>query len=803
MFDKKNYSYVLYFLLALIFCTNEIKAQKIFCYYKIGDTTITELKLYVDSSTNLIRAKIEYVTVPAIRDFIMTPKYVENNNKVIPMYNKEFTGKNGYITYEYYYNSRIDTPYNSTAFQQHTVSGQIHLKLNDRYPLNLSFSTRQTNNSYFRNLFDMGLNFDRYAFAQMQRDKYLKEMQLDNPVEKMIARNQDSIKKCDSLYNSYSTKLDSRSIIQKIVHEREQQLFTKNNSTLSLPKINDSIVNTPLSKSSITPQKANTLDSTKGASQHLPADSQFAKGVIDKLIKKGLLLKGKLSTDSTVNTKDSAHKTQTEVWYMKQLAKLDSLKQSKSRLENKNDSLMKVMFGQHQVANTSFGEYDNFNSHKGQLNGNYNKKGGDKIMGVLQNVKSVGIGRTNVDYTELTAKNLNITGLQIEYQPDYYYAIAAGKVNYSFRDFLLPNNPIPQQDFYIARFGMIKKNRSSLIFSLFTGKKSSYISDNLVSNHFSGYSVDGKISLDSKSFVELEVAKTTPAPSLISVGKKAHLLGVDNNSNMGLIAKAHYVFSKTNTTIDGEYRKLGYSFQSINLFSNNLIQNSWSAKVEQQILKKVLKFTFVIKTNDFSYPSTIQSYNTNSIFKSFKLDYRKKAFFTSIGYYPSTQLVTLDSGKIAQNIYYMFNTTSGYTKKIGRFYSSTVMNYNIFINKSTDTGFVYYNAKSLQLNETLNTQTICLQTGLILNYQPLIKFHTIESTIDISKIRWFSFSVGIKYNKVTDGSDYWGGNAGVKINIARNWALLKINYDQVFIPNVVSNLLSKSDVGRITLTKNL
>ena len=51
----------------------------------------------------------------------------------------------------------------------------------------------------------------------------------------------------------------------------------------------------------------------------------------------------------------------------------------------------------------------------------------------LMALRSFGIGRSVVNYSELSAKNISITGLQTEYNPNAYYALAVGRVDYRFR----------------------------------------------------------------------------------------------------------------------------------------------------------------------------------------------------------------------------------------------------------------------------------------------------------------------------------------------------------------------------------
>ena len=51
-----------------------------------------------------------------------------------------------------------------------------------------------------------------------------------------------------------------------------------------------------------------------------------------------------------------------------------------------------------------------------------------------------------MNYSELTIKNISITGVQAEYNPSYYYAIAAGTISYQYRNyFFLNQHSLPRQ----------------------------------------------------------------------------------------------------------------------------------------------------------------------------------------------------------------------------------------------------------------------------------------------------------------------------------------------------------------------
>src|SRR5262249_50679675 len=85
----------------------------------------------------------------------------------------------------------------------------------------------------------------------------------------------------------------------------------------------------------------------------------------------------------------------------------------------------------------------------------------------LMAIKSFNIGRTVVNYSELSAKNISVNGVQAEYNPSGYYAFAAGSVDYRFRDFIVQQPNQPKQYLNIYRIGQGMKDGNSVILTYF------------------------------------------------------------------------------------------------------------------------------------------------------------------------------------------------------------------------------------------------------------------------------------------------------------------------------------------------
>src|SRR5690606_10985388 len=81
-------------------------------------------------------------------------------------------------------------------------------------------------------------------------------------------------------------------------------------------------------------------------------------------------------------------------------------------------------------------------------------------------IRSVGIGRTLVNYSELTARDISILGLQAEYNPSYYVAFATGMVDYRFRNFIVNENR-SRQYLNLVRIGAGMKEGNNIILTYY------------------------------------------------------------------------------------------------------------------------------------------------------------------------------------------------------------------------------------------------------------------------------------------------------------------------------------------------
>src|SRR6202022_1555883 len=131
----------------------------------------------------------------------------------------------------------------------------------------------------------------------------------------------------------------------------------------------------------------------------------------------------------------------------------------------------------------------------------------------LSGVRNFSIGRTQVDYTALTVKDMSINGMNAEYQSRYSRAGAAGSIDYRFRDFVVADTRVPRQYLNLLRLGIGSKEGSHLIGSVFTGKRQRYgntavDSGGTAVNGVTGISLEGRWKIGTYSWLTGEIAKS-------------------------------------------------------------------------------------------------------------------------------------------------------------------------------------------------------------------------------------------------------------------------------------------------------
>lgn len=414
------------------------------------------------------------------------------------------------------------------------------------------------------------------------------------------------------------------------------------------------------------------------------------------------------------------------------------------------------------------------------------------------------IGRSQLNYSELTSRNLSINGINIEYNSWYYFAFSAGVVDYRFRDFALNKNDKRPQYMYMVRAGIGRLEKNFIILSAYRGQKQSYLQNNGAAGSsmltIYGMSLQSKYQLNRNSYLIGEVAQSaTPGVEIYQGQKTYSLFNWKNNTSKAYAVKLYSYFPKTNTRLEGMYRYNGAAFQSFDRFQSNAAREMWYAKAEQYFWKRQIKLSASLRNDEFSNPYIIVPYVSNGVSKSAQVTFRRKRWpILSIGYMPYSQLSTTGS-QVYENRFQALNAVAYYGYKIGGSRTSTTITYNRFYNNPIDTAFIYFNSVNIYAQQYFYFRKFILSVGGSHSSNTGYELNTLEESIQLDVTRKGSVATGLKifnYNKTETKIGSW-----CRLSYRfMTTGTLQISYDNGLLPGS-HQTLSRNQIASVILTK--
>lgn len=740
----------------------------------VVDTVYFVVKNGSCKSLNTLSAfvyKTKEDTVPVKRVAV-----VRTTVPVVKQPHKPFLTIHGNVMYDLYYQSHVDTPYMEKEVYQHTVQTVLDITIKDQYPLHLAFNTSKGNSSHFRNLTGLNLQYSnrdfKNAIINKARDWDAGKLKQLKELEALKGDLEEKWKQLNKLKGWFNDP----SRVQRMVELKERELYGQVPKGIQLPK--------------------ETLPEYPGKMKWPPFNLPVAD-VSKPVVKKPAI-------DSTVQRVKDEYETRQH--------QLDSLQQELAGLEDLYKQKQKV-YG---VRKAQLMDVLKASRNNKELADNLSALNlPDTILPkgykTLLAFKSVGIGRAMVDYSELTVKNVSITGFQAEFNPSYYVAFATGAIDYRFRDFVVNSNRV-RQYVNIVRVGAGMREGNNIILSYYTGKKQVYnISTNtgggtvnVPDYRIMGMSLEGKWQLDRNNYIIGEAAKSSMPYYTRSTHQESvsgSMLRFDDHSNEAYAVTASSFIPASGTRLTGMYKVLGANFQSFSLYSSNSTQHAWMVKADQPFFKKQLTISASMRKNIFTSIFENSSYQSNTVFKSIQATLRKKYWpVVSLGYFPSSQLMKLGEDKYIENLFYTLVGTVSHLYRYKGISMNTMFSGTRFYNRQADSNFVYFNSTNLLLNQTLFLGRLTLNGGLSSAINQDYALHGADADVQYKVKEWLDVGGGLKYNYQTVYLvQQLGYSANARIAIPK-LGEIALMADKGFVPGANRQLVP-NNTGRLTYTK--
>lgn len=697
---------------------------------------------------------------------------------------KQLLKVTGNILYDMNYRSRIDTPFAENKIYQHTVQTRLDILYKEQYPFKLYLTTRFGNSAILRKYTDLSLLYNKHDFERVVKQN------ISNAIERYFATQlssldslQRAIKLKQNQIDGLSTEIRRPDVLQKLVEEQEAAYLKNHRQTKDPPGIEslDSLTDLP------------TVD-----------------------VKHKLPRYDNLNARNSAGSNDGATGTRKEPSFGAMLA---DKQQRLTTLLTEVDSLRKrysFLLGDKQL------KMDNWRAIiQGSNTADIAKKVQDlklpdtllpKGYKTLFALQSVGIGRTMVDYSELSVRNINITGIQAEFSANKYYALAAGKVDYRFRDFIVPNLPRTHQYLAVGRVGKGTRYGNHLIFTYYTGKRQLFNSSTTLNAtspipeyHLAGFTMEGMYKISRNIQLVGEVAKSTkPYYSLDSLQSKHWVnsnFSFKDRTNEAYSVKLFTYWPATKTRIMANYRYLGANFQSFSTFTTGSSQKKWMIRAEQSLWKNRVSLSSSVQQDGYNNPFVQTRYKTAATLASFSAILRfRKWPVISFGYYPSYQLTKVGESAYSESRYFTMIGNLSYAYRLADIQMNSYLAYSKFYNASSDSGFVYFNSRNILYSHQVLLNHLTVVGNYALSLTPNYRLLTAEHTAQLAVNQRISIGGGVKLIQHSLLSEIrWGYSGNCLLRIPY-FGDVELSFDKGFIPGYDRQLLN-NNMGRATYYK--
>lgn len=456
----------------------------------------------------------------------------------------------------------------------------------------------------------------------------------------------------------------------------------------------------------------------------------------------------------------------------------DEIRERQKRMQQQYDSLQQVYRIQEKrvrtiknlIAGKSFSrqQIQNLNRELGKEKGRDPYL--DRLLNRLNTIRTLAVGRTSPDLGNLSVRNINVTGIDFEYNRNHWIGgVTAGLVSYRFRDFRQGGNSWKNPQYVVAlTTGYGDRDLHYLTLTYFQGRKHFIFGDqSRLPSPLRGLSLSGQWRIAPNQFVKASLAQSA-TPAWINTNGTSTKPDFDfsdrSNRAYSLLIKSFH--PHTATRWEGFYQYTGLNFQSFTNFRVNAATESWYVKVDQPVFKKQLRIQALIRKNDFSNPLYPERYEANTIFKSLSMSFRRRKWPTiSAGYMPSSQLTRIGQ-TVYENFYQVFNLHLFHSYKLGQASLVSTLAINRLFNNATDTSFIYYNATSVFTSQHIDFRYFSSDFNVSYTKNEMYRWMVLEAGLSSSAWKGKRIGMGVKVNYLNNDQSGVGlyGQAGIHWN---------------------------------------
>ncbi len=318
----------------------------------------------------------------------------------------------------------------------------------------------------------------------------------------------------------------------------------------------------------------------------------------------------------------------------------------------------------------------------------------------LQNFRRLALGRSFVDGSQLTLRDISVKGLQAEYQAEkYFYSVVAGWTDFGLRDFLGRNDRVKLNSLvYAATIGKGKKDNNYISLGVFGGQKpGGYAGSNYRdSGYIWGLSLAGQYQLRYWT-VNAELAQSNGFRQPGS--KTSGDFDLSDKSNKAAALQASGAVRAIALHLTGYVRYYGANFQGFNAYRINAANTLWGVEASKSFFRQSLQLEVAVKTDDYRNPYVEQVYDGRNIIQSFSARFNKGKLTVSASYKPVYQYLGVNDS-LFEARFQVLQGVAGISYKTGDIPSNSSLLFNRFTSRQTTQQYFFGNSYNLVASQS-------------------------------------------------------------------------------------------------------
>lgn len=694
----------------------------------------------------------------------------------------------GDLSYVYDYRTFVDSPFKQTDLHQHFLRMNVQIETPNGTPIRVSFMNRQSNSPFFRDFIDLGLGFDRGHYFEQLKGK------LRAAIETRLSSiaNDSALKKFQRLANEITAlkqTVENTDRAQLEVERRELALLKKLKSSdqyLQAPSgANVQKIRFPSSR--IEKLIQGSAQFSQDTRVGITGDFSFDESQMERI-------------ERSIASRDKKHKS--DKARMDSLKVIyDSLSQSLANLSSMGHEKAKLLLARINRAKTS-------NDIRELLKENsFDSNIVTKRDLLLTSLKRLQLGRGVVDYSDLTIRNLLLSGLITELDRGRWtFGFVAGRVNHQFRDFLVETEKQRNRQRLVAGKAVYATKYGATVgITYFNGIREDYLIgvQGQKQGVIYGFALEGGLLVGKQQHIQVELAKSSSFRTLGATrtnGQNRFSLSDPNN----MAFRIEYAGKLTRKAIDvtGYYRRIGSDFQSFNMQPAGTQQESWRVDLKYQLLKRRLGVNLGVRKNDFSNQRVNAFISSRSILYSALFTYRHPRYpFIVFGLYPATQTSIISGVGMAEQQFNTIFISSGFSKAIQNgLHIQYSLNYNRTAMRQRDSSQVNIPTSNLSSSIMLGNSQIKGRVDCALITQTTLQVFQLDPSVEWTLRSWLKVNAGVRYVTSSNNYNFWGGIGAIQVQL-KGLGTIQGRFDQSWLPVFNSQQMKSIEIGQISYFK--